>query len=41
MRDVYIWFSILYFIAGGFHLYQQHIIIKELKNIKLEVIKKR
>ena len=41
MRDIYIWFSIIYFIAGGIHLWQQHLIIEELKNIKLEVIKKR
>lgn len=32
MRDVYIWFSIIYFIAGGVHLYLMYRMVKSLEN---------
>ena len=38
MRDVYIWFSLIYFLAGGFHLWQQHKMIQELREIKQIVV---
>lgn len=34
MKDIYIWFSIIYFIAGGMHLYQQYLIIQLLTGLK-------
>lgn len=34
MRDIYIWFSIVYFIAGGMHLYLMIKIIKEIDGLK-------
>lgn len=33
MRDIYVWFSIIYFLAGGLHLYQQYQTNKLLKDL--------
>ena len=35
MRDIYVWFSIIYFLAGAIHLYQQYVIIQLLKQVVL------
>lgn len=40
MRDIYVWFSIVYFIAGGIHLYQMHRIVKNMEKIVINMEKK-
>jgi hypothetical protein len=40
MRDIYVIFSIIYFLAGGLHLYQQYKTNKLLEIIVRKIEKK-
>ena len=37
MRDIYVWFSIIYFIMGGLSLYMQYKSMRALENIAIQV----
>lgn len=39
MRDIYVIFSIIYFLAGGLHLYQQYKTNELLKELIVEIKK--